>query len=199
VEMSRDLYKKYWHDNQISRVYVRVLPQTNATVVRDSIARELGNTYSLRILSASELAEYFASQVRRAFAGAHILAGMVLFVVLVGMADTLAASVVERTRELGIIRAVGVRRRYLRRMILVEACLLGILGLMLAGGAGLTLGTLWVRTTFPYLLGWLFNLHLPYMQAAIVMIVTLVVCIAAALLPARFASRLDPAVALRYE
>src|SRR5262249_28308971 len=71
VEMSRDLYKKYWHDNQISRAYVRVLPQTNATVVRDSIARELGNTYSLRILSASELAEYFASQVRRAFAGAH--------------------------------------------------------------------------------------------------------------------------------
>ncbi len=199
VEMSRDVYKRYWRDGKITRAFVRVDPHAELAAVRAAIAQRLGRTYNLRILSAAEIVEYFASQVRRGFAGVYILAAMVLTVVLVGMADTLAAGVIERTREIGAIRVVGVRRRYVRRMVLMEGMVLGIVGLALAAVSGLALGRLWVDATFPALLGWVLEPHVPYAQAGVVTLVTLAVCVLAALGPARRAASLEPAVALRYE
>ncbi len=199
IEMSREVYTQHWGDPQVTRVFVRTAPGADLAAVRAAIARQLGRKYGLRILSAAEIVDYFASQVQRAFAGVYILAALVLSVVLVGMADTLAAGVIERTREIGAIRVVGVRRRYVRRMVFVEGVVLGVLGLVLAGVAGLGLGTLWVDATFPALLGWVLEPHVPYGRAAIVAVVTLLVCVAAAFSPARRAANLEPAVALRYE
>ena len=53
--------------------------------------------------------------------------------------------------------------------------------------------------TFPYLLGWVLQVHIPYAHAAIVALMTLVVCLGAAVIPARSAARLEPATALRHE
>lgn len=199
IEMSRDVYKRLWHDAKITRAFVRTQPNVERATVRAAIARQFGRTYNLRILSAAEIVEYFASQVRRGFAGVYILAVMVLSVVLVGMADTLAAGVIERTREIGAVRVVGVRRRYVRRMVLMEGVVLGSVGLVLAIASGLALGTLWVDATFPALLGWVLEPHVPYEQAGVVTLLTLGVCVMAALVPARRAASLEPAVALRYE
>ena len=199
VEMSRDVYKRHWHDDKITRAFVRTDPKADQAAVRAAIAQQLGRTYNLRILSSAEIVEYFASQVRRGFAGVYILAIMVLAVVLVGMADTLAAGVIERTKEIGAIRVVGVRRRYVRRMVLMEGVVLGVVGLGLAVASGFALGTLWVDATFPALLGWVVAPHVPYQQAGLVAVLTIAVCIVAALGPARRAASLEPAVALRYE
>ena len=199
IEMSRELFERHWHDDQITRVFVRHHPGADPAAVRAAIARQLGRTYGLRVLSAADLIDYFAQQVRRAFTPLLILAALVLVVVLVGMADTLAADVTERTRELGALRAVGVRRRHLAYMIVAEATLLGVMGLLLALVAGLCLGALWVQATFPYLLGWVLNLEVPVGPMLIVSAMTVAVCLCAALLPARRAARLNPAVALRYE
>ena len=199
VEMSRDVYKRFWRDAKVTRAFVRADPKADLAAVRAAIARQLGRTYNLRILSAAEIVDYFASQVRRGFAGVYILAVLVLSVVLVGMADTLAAGVIERTREIGAIRVVGVRRRYVRRMVLMEGIVLGTVGLALAAVSGFALGTLWVDATFPALLGWVLEPHVPYTQAGIVALLTVVVCVLAALAPARRAASLEPAVALRYE
>ncbi|MBI4515689.1 MAG: ABC transporter permease [Deltaproteobacteria bacterium] len=199
VEMSRDLYKRYWGDTKVTRVFVRTAPQADTAAVRAAIAQRLGRKYNLRILSAAEIVEYFASQVRRGFAGVYILAAMVLSVVMVGMADTLAAGVIERTREIGAIRVVGVRRGSVRRMVLVEGVVLGAAGLALAIVAGFALGKLWVDATFPALLGWVLEAHVPYVQAGWVALLTLAVCVLAASGPARRAAALEPAVALRYE
>ncbi len=65
--------------------------------------------------------------------------------------------------------------------------------------ASCALGVLWVRETFPQLIGYALALHLPYASAAVALGLTLVVSLVAALGPARRAARLQPAVALRYE
>ena len=105
----------------------------------------------------AEFVEYCAAQVRRAFAGVRALAALVLLVMLIGTADALAAGVAERTREIGAMRAVGLRRRHIVRMVLVEGMVLATLGLVLALAAGFALGTLWVKATFPYLVGWVLD------------------------------------------
>jgi putative ABC transport system permease protein len=167
--------------------------------VRAAIAAVLGRNYSLRILSVRELLESFAGQVRRAFAGIYVLAGLVMLVVLFGVVDTLAASVVERQRGLGAIRALGVRRLRLQQMIVLEALLLGTLGLLLAAAMGLSLGALWVSVTFPSLIGWVIDLHVPCIDLATLSALSIAVCVIAGALPARRAARLEPAVAIRYE
>src|SRR5207237_996815 len=85
-----------------------------------------------RAASSRELVDYYADQVRRAFRGVNVLAGLILIIILVALADTLAGDVLERTRELGMLRAIGIAARHVRRMVVVEALLLALLGLALA-------------------------------------------------------------------
>jgi putative ABC transport system permease protein len=199
IEMSRALYERYWHDPQVTRFLVGVAPGADVAAVRTAIAATLGTAHSLRILASRELLDYFATQIRRAFTPIDVLAAMTLLVVLLGLADTLAASVTERTREIGTARALGVPRRQVHRMVLAEAAVIAGAGFALAAGAGLGLGVLWVQSTFPYLLGYVLNLHLPWERGLGVGLLVVGISLVAALPPARRAVRLDPSEALRWE
>lgn len=199
VMMSRALYKRYWHDSHIVHSLIRIDDPGHVGAVRDSIARTLGTTHHLKILSLAELGQWFGGEVQRAFSGVYALAILILLVVLFGAADTLGAGVLERQRELAQLRATGVRAGQVRWMVLIEAALLGVLGLILAMAIGLTLGVFWVRATFPYMLGWVLDLHVPYVHLAFISVLSVATCIAAAWLPAARAARLEPAMGLRYE
>jgi putative ABC transport system permease protein len=199
IVMSRDLYRRYWRDDQVTRVFLRADGTVPVASVRQAVERDLGRKYGLRVISAAGLIDYFRGEVRRAFAPVDVLGGLVLLVVLVGVADTLGAEVVDRTREVGVIRALGVRRRHLRRMVLCEALVLAGLGLVLALSAGLLLGTLWVEQTFTHLLGWRLEVYVPWSALGAAVATTVAICCLAAVVPARRVSALEPARALRYE
>jgi putative ABC transport system permease protein len=199
VQMTREVFSRHWGDRQVNRVGLRLAPGADLAAVRTTIGRELGTAYDLRILTARELIGYYATQVGRAFAPLGVLAATVLLVTLLGVADTLLAAVLGRTRELGTARAVGIRRSSLVRMVFAEAVLLAALGVGLGVASGLGLAVLWVRTTLPRLLGWVIDFELPYRDVPVLALLTMAVAGVAALLPARRAARLEPAVALRQE
>ncbi len=199
VLMSRELYRQLWRDTHVTRALVRVSPTASYEAARTTIERTLGRRYHIRVLRLRELVAWFADQVRRAFAGLNVLAALVIVVVLIGMGDTLAAGMIERTRELGVARAIGVRRRTLGLMVIGEGLLLGALGMILATVLGLGLGTLWVKATFPALLGWTLSLHLPLTQTGELAMTALGISLLAAYLPTIRVVRLDPVAALRSE
>jgi putative ABC transport system permease protein len=199
VHMSRELFTRRWNDHQLNRIWVRTTPGTPLATVRASISRSLGSKYRLRMFSAQEMVDYWVAQVRRAFAGIGVLRVLVLVALLLGVADTLVAGLMQRTREIGVARSIGARRGHLQRMVVVEGVVLGALGLLLAAAMGLVLGWLWVRMTLPQLLGYVVHLHMPVEQILLVAVTAMIVCVVAALLPARQAASLAPASALRYE
>src|SRR6266478_1253875 len=199
IHMSREVFARYWRDGLVNRVGLRVAPGADAGGVRAAIMRDLAPAYDLRILTTGELIGYYAEQVGRAFAPLGVLAATVLLVTLLGVADTLLAAVIGRTRELGTARAVGIRRRPLVCMVLVEALLLGALGVALATASGVGLAALWVQQTLPCLLGWVLELHLPYRELPVLAALTVAVAGVAAMVPARRAGRLEPVLALRQE
>ncbi len=198
VIIAREVYKQRWNDPHIIHALVRT-SGTDVASVRAAIAAALGKKHHLTILTLAELGAWFAAQVRQAFAGLYLLAGLILFVVLFGAADTLAAGVLEQQRELAVVRATGVRAQYLQRIVLIESLLLAALGLTMAMVVGLTLGVFWVDTMLPSLLGWVLQLHVPYVHLVIIASMSLLVSALAAIVPGRWARRVAPATALRYE
>jgi putative ABC transport system permease protein len=197
--MSRAVYRRHWSDQQVNRVWVR----TRAGVAPEVVAREIENALaprrSVRALLSGEMSDFLVSKVRHAFAPLHVAEAVVLLAALVAVLDTLAASVLQRRREIGIARAVGVQARQVERMLLAEGMLVAGLGWLLALGSASALGALWVVTTFPRVTGWVLTWHPPWGHALLVGLFALGVGLAGAVLPARWATRVAPALALQAE
>ncbi|GAA1955663.1 ABC transporter permease [Kitasatospora viridis] len=121
------------------------------------------------------------------------LLGLAIVVAVLGVVNTLALSVVERTREIGLLRAVGMSRRQLRRMIRLESVVIALFGAVL----GIGLGLAWGITAQRVLKGsGLSVLSVPVSTIVTVLIGSAVVGLLAALLPAFRAGRMNVLAAI---
>jgi len=117
---------------------------------------------------------------------------------ILGVVNTLTMSVMERTREIGVLRALGASRWRVRRTMADESLLVALAGTLSGILAGLAIAVVWVQgmraSTFPGI-----SMHLPVAMLVSLAVLGVVIGILAAILPARRAARLDPLAALRYE
>ena len=139
------------------------------------------------------------------FGGMTCVAAVALLVAALGIANTMLMSVLERTREIGIMKAVGASNRQLQFIFLVEGTLVGVvgggIGLLLAWGASFP-GDAWVRSMVTRDL----NIDLkqpifvfpPWVVLAVLLFAVIVTTLAA-VYPARRAAKVDPIAALRHE
>jgi putative ABC transport system permease protein len=199
VIMNRDVYRRHWNDSHVSWVWVTLQPGHSLGMVEAAIARNLGEKYRLQIRSSGELVEYFASQARQAFSALYLMEGITFILVLIAIGDTLATGVIERTREFGMMRAIGLRRTRIFGMVVLEGVGIGVFGLLVAAGVGVLLGVFWVEVQFPALLGWSLYLHWPVTFGLTAAVLTLLLCFAGSVLPSLHAARLPLSVALRDE
>ena len=123
----------------------------------------------------------------------YVLLALSVVVSLFGIVNTLVLTVFERTREIGMLRAIGMTRRQVRRMIRHESVITALIGGLLGIVLGVVLGVLLIaRVEF-------IEFSLPTGQLIIFAVATILVGILAAIFPARRAARLDPLKALQYE
>jgi putative ABC transport system permease protein len=115
---------------------------------------------------------------------------------ILGVANTLGLSVVERTREIGLLRALGLTRRQLRTVIRAEAALIAVAGGVLGIGGGLLLGAMFQRAA---LRTGLLEAAVPAGQLLVVLAGLAVAGVAAAAWPARRAARTDVLAAIASE
>ena len=125
----------------------------------------------------------------------YIMLALSVIISLVGMVITLLLSVHERTRELGMLRAVGMTRRQVRRMIRHESVITSLIGAALGLPLGIFLAILMTKALSQFEV----KIAIPYVQLIVFAIVAIVVGILAAILPARRAARLNVLNALQYE
>jgi putative ABC transport system permease protein len=141
----------------------------------------------------------FASDYTKGFSSflnfLYVLLAFSVVVSLFGMVNTLVLSVFERTRELGMLRTIGMTRRQARRMIRHESVITALIGAALGLPLGIFLAALVTRALSKYDIA--FSIPLPELIAFT--IVAILAGLAAAIMPARRASRLDVLDALHYE
>jgi putative ABC transport system permease protein len=123
----------------------------------------------------------------------YVLLALSVVVSLFGIVNTLVLTVFERTRELGMLRAIGMTRRQVRRMIRYESVITALIGAALGIVLGIVLAGLLVwRVDF-------IDFSVPVVQLIVFAIAAIIVGIIAAIFPARRAARLNPLQALQYE
>ena len=123
------------------------------------------------------------------------LAFVAVIVAALGIVNTLTVSVLERVRELGVLRAAGMTRGQVRRTVVVEAGILGIVGSVLGIAAGLVAGAVLVVMAG----GGRLVVDVPWSSIGVALVLGLGVSMAAAWYPARLASRLAIVAAVQHE
>jgi putative ABC transport system permease protein len=170
---------------------------------RDELARRvqtlLARDYpGLEALSNAEIKKRTTDAINQQFGFFNAIVGIAVLVGILGVVNTLTMSVMERTREIGVLRALGASRWRVRRTMADESLLVSLAGTFSGILAGLGIGIVWVlgmrSSTFPGM-----SMHLPVGMLASLAVLGVVIGVAAAIVPARRAARLDPLTALRYE
>jgi putative ABC transport system permease protein len=159
--------------------------------------KELAAAYpQFKVVSGKDYYASMKAMGDTAFSAVYILFAILAFPSLIAMLNTLTIGVLERTREIGMIRAVGGTRRQIRNIVVVEALLLAAIGTAFGIVGGLYLGyvlVIGIKVLFP--MGYYFPLS--GILAAVV--IGLLFGGVAAIIPARQAARLEIVQALRYE
>jgi putative ABC transport system permease protein len=123
------------------------------------------------------------------------LLAMSVVISLFGIVNTLVLSVYERTREIGLLRAIGSSRRQVRSTVRYESVITSVMG----GLMGIAVGTVFAYVVTTRFGGEGVTFSIPSLQLVIFLILSIVVGVLAAILPARRASRIDILEAIHYE
>jgi len=148
------------------------------------------------VVQVQDRQEFKGTQARQINALLAVLYGLLALAIVIavlGIINTLALSVVERRREIGMLRAVGVLRPQLRRTIYLESMLIAVFGALVGVAMGLSFGSLFVRTLRDQGLN---QIAAPIGQAVLMLVLAAVVGVLAALWPAARAARTPPLAAI---
>ncbi len=195
-------------DNSTLRKYLVGQPATNAAVYLapraspEAALREIRQRVEgLGVLVApnADLRRASLEIFDRTFAITWALEAVAIAVAMLGAANALLAVVLDRRRELGMLRYLGASASQIRRMVLTEAALLGLLASAAGVALGFTLSLLLVFVVNKQSFGWTIQFHPPGALLAAALLLVWCVTVLAGLYPARVAARLNPLEAIRDE
>ncbi len=192
ANLSRDFRK-----NEDIFIQLNLAPNADAARVEEKMKDILEDYPQFKLVSGKSYFEENKALFDSIFMFYFVLLGVLALPSLIALLNTLAIGVIERTREIGMLRAIGATRKQVRRTVIVEALLLAAIGTALGLLAGLYLG--YVMVLGFSVAGFPIEYIFPYAGLLAATAVGLLFGVLAALLPARQAARMDIIRALRYE
>jgi putative ABC transport system permease protein len=193
VTVSNDELARTFGADKDGVVFVGTDP-ARAKEVQARVAALLDRQFpQVKALSNQEFIDQQAGKIDKLLALIYALLALTVIVALFGIVNTLVLSITERTRELGMLRAIGTSRRQIRGMIRFEAIIMGLIGGILGIALGTGLALLVSRVIDD------FTLSIPIATILILLVLAAWAGMLASIIPARRAAKLDVLQALAYE
>ena len=170
------------------QVYVKKAPGTTLAATRTAVDQVVQTYPGVDVMDKKQFAKAVSAPLDPMLALVYALLGLSILIALLGIGNTLALSIVERTRELGLLRAVGMTRSQLRSSIRWESVIIAIQGTVIGLGLGLLLGWAFVRAMADQGID---VFAVPVTQLAVVVVLGGLAGMLAAVLPSRRAAKLD--------
>jgi putative ABC transport system permease protein len=179
-----------------SLLYITESPSASDAEVTAAIDDIIAPLPTVTLKDASAFADEQKKQINQFLYFIYALLGLAVLIAVLGIINTLALSVIERTREVGLLRAVGVSRRQLRQMVRLESVTIAVLGGVLGIVMGLVFG---VSLQLVSNTDGSSVLSIPWLLLLVFLVVAALVGMLAAALPARRAARLNVLAAITTE
>ena len=191
VVMDTGTFAEHFSSPRPSGLTVYLDPDADANRIRDELQAALGSDRRLFISTNATLRGEVLRIFDSTFAITYALEAIAIAVSMFGIAATLLTLALERRREIAMLRLVGVERYQLRRMIVIEAGVLGVVTQVVGLVVGLALSLLLIYVINVQSFGWTIQFHAPLPFLAQSTLAILVATTIAGLYPARLAGRFD--------
>nr|WP_297426208.1 FtsX-like permease family protein [uncultured Actinotalea sp.] len=183
-------------EGAIDTVFVVAAEGTDVEALREDVTAVVQPYVVLSVLDNEAFADQLADQVDQVLVILYALLGLSIVIAVLGIVNTLALSIAERTREIGLLRAVGLGRLQLASVVTIESVLTAVFGTVLGVAVGVGLAA-----TLPTVFAdeGLSELAIPWGQLGVLVGLAVVIGVVAALWPAIRAARMDVLDAVSYE
>lgn len=199
IIIERSHFTRQFNDDQVDSYHLYVDDPSKIETVRQRVTERFGKSFDLYVLSNSELRDEAMNLVGSAFKVTWAMEVVSVLLALLGIINTLLAAVLDRTREIGLLRAIGADRRHVLKLFAAEASFIGLTGGLMGVGVGAVVGYVLTKVVGVQATGWSFPFQFPWITAVQMLLIAIVASTLAGLYPARRASRLDVVEALAYE
>ena len=179
-----------------SMLFISKEDSASTADIRTSVDEITKDLPTVTLKDPSEFAAEQKEQITFFLNVIYALLGLAVIIAVLGIINTLALSVIERTREIGLLRAVGLSRRQLRRMVWLESVIVAVLGAVLGVAMGVIFGVALQRAIADQGID---VLSIPWVQLLVFVVLAALVGVLAAVFPARRAARLDVLRAINAE
>ncbi|MBN2056926.1 ABC transporter permease [bacterium] len=193
------LFNRYWDQDVVDIFLLHLAPGADRERVVAAIMERFAGRHELLVMKREALMESAMAFLEKTFSLTRAVEGAALLTALLAIMNTLYASVAERERELGVLRALGASRRQIYAIVLAEAVWVACLGLTAGTGLGLVLSGLLVKVVIPAMQGFTLVYRVAVRDMALVLFIAALASVAAGLPPARRAARTRIGAAVAYE
>ncbi|HZV06340.1 MAG TPA: FtsX-like permease family protein [Gemmataceae bacterium] len=199
ILVDRAWFNKVYGDDSVDIWDVYLRSGANSKAVRDEIIARWGREEALYASTSKQMHDSIEKGIDRVYLLGYAQFFIVGLVTLLGVVSALFISVLQRRRELGLLRAVGASRGQVLGTVLAEAALMGLFGALLGFVVGLFIEWYTIRLILPDETGFVFPMLVPWKPAAVVFGLAVVLAALVGLWPAYHATRLRIAEAIAYE
>jgi putative ABC transport system permease protein len=199
VMMDLAIYRKIWKDSRLNRATLYLKDPSRLEEVRKNLVENLSGKYQILAVSNRELRDEILRIFDQTFAIAHALKVIAFVVAILGIINSMLAMVIERERDIGILRAIGTFKAQIRKMTLIEAQLMGLVGFVLGAVSGVLLSMVLIYVINKQSFGWtiqFFPVPSVFIQSLVLVVVA---SFLAGLFPAHAASKKNVAEAVKME
>lgn len=199
VLLEKKLFQSLWKDETIHSAGIYLKEGFSMESFKEMIRERYSKPYRLFVVSHRELRKEVLKIFDQTFAITYALEFIAIVVAILGIVNSLNALIIERQRDIGIVRAVGASQRQIQKTTLIEAGMIGFFSHILGLVCGFLLSLLLIYVINKQSFGWTIQFSIPLWSLVESWLVVMVTSIGAGFIPARRAAKMNVVESLRME